>query len=184
MFRAAILAAALFLAGLPAAATEAGWALLRNAGQVVLISHADAPGTGDPANFDIENCATQRNLSDRGQQQARQMGALFFARAAPIDEVVSSRYCRAKDTATLAFDTDVREFAPLDELSEDPEIREEQLQATLEQIRSYTGAGNLLMVTHPSNIEALVGVRPRGAEAIILSRSGEQMGVAGRVSFR
>ena len=54
----------------PAGATEAGWALLRNGGQVVLLRHAAAPGTGDPANFDITKCSTQRNLSDRGRQQA------------------------------------------------------------------------------------------------------------------
>ena len=61
---------ALLLGVLPAQATEAGWALLRNGGQVVLMRHAIAPGNGDPANFDIENCGTQRNLSERGRLQA------------------------------------------------------------------------------------------------------------------
>ena len=63
------LVAALLLS--PAAATEAGWELLRDGGQVVLLRHAMATGSTDPANFDIEKCGTQSNLSDRGKQQAR-----------------------------------------------------------------------------------------------------------------
>ena len=57
-----------------ASATEAGWALLRDGGHVVLLRHAYATGATDPANVDPENCATQRNLSERGRQQARKMG--------------------------------------------------------------------------------------------------------------
>ena len=65
-----------------ATATEAGWALLRDGEHVVLLRHANAPGAADPGNFDIEKCSTQRNLSERGEQQARKIGALFAARAA------------------------------------------------------------------------------------------------------
>ncbi|TJX48729.1 MAG: histidine phosphatase family protein, partial [Mesorhizobium sp.] len=64
------LALALFLLVVPAAAhaTDAGWALLRDGGHVVLLRHAMVTGTTDPANFDIGNCATQVNLSARGKQ--------------------------------------------------------------------------------------------------------------------
>src|SRR5690606_10664061 len=87
----AVLAALLLLAIPQASATEAGWALLREGGQVVLLVHANAPGTGDPANFDLENCRTQRNLSERGRQQARKLGALIAARAEPVEKVYASR---------------------------------------------------------------------------------------------
>ncbi len=86
-----------------AGATEAGWALLRDGEHVVLLRHAMAPGAADPGNFDIEKCSTQRNLSERGKQQARKIGALFAARAAPTERVLASRYCRTKETARLAF---------------------------------------------------------------------------------
>lgn len=172
------------LATAPAGTTEAGWALLRNGGQVVLINHAHAPGSGDPANFDIENCTTQRNLSDRGRQQARRMGALFFARAAPIERVLTSRYCRARDTADLAFGDNVVEiFEALDYFEPGSKAEEVQTEAVLERIRGYSGAGNLLMVTHQPNIQALAGVKAREGQAIILSRSGETIGVAARVGF-
>ncbi len=92
---------------------RSGWALLRNGGHVILMRHAMAPGTGDPSNFDLENCRTQRNLSDRGRQQARRIGALFSARAEPVEKVLSSRWCRALDTARLAFgDRLVEPFPP------------------------------------------------------------------------
>lgn len=183
MFRAAIVVI-ITLAAASAGATEAGWALLRNGGQVVLINHAHAPGSGDPANFDVENCSTQRNLSDRGRQQARRMGALFFAKAAPIELVLTSRYCRARDTAEMAFsDRTLEEYAALDYAEPGSEAQKEQTQAVLERIRNYTGAGNLLMVTHGPNIEALVGITPRDGEAIILSRGGDDLKVAARITF-
>ena len=84
MLRSAI-ALMFFAFACEAGATEAGWALLREGEQVILLRHAMAPGAMDPANFDITKCSTQRNLSERGKQQARKVGALFAARAAPTD---------------------------------------------------------------------------------------------------
>ena len=183
MFRAAI-AVIMTLVATSTGATEAGWALLRSGGQVVLISHAQAPGSGDPGNFDVENCTTQRNLSDRGRQQARRMGALFFAKAAPIERVLTSRYCRARDTAEMAFgDNTLEEFPALDYAEPGSEAEKEQTETVLERIRNYSGAGNLLMVTHPPNIEALVGITPRDGEAIILSRGGDTLEAAARITF-
>ena len=97
------IAAILMLFAFDASATEAGWALLRDGEHVVLLRHAMAPGATDPANFDIGKCSTQRNLSERGKQQARKVGALFAARAAQTERVLTSQYCRTKETARLAF---------------------------------------------------------------------------------
>ncbi|RUW17586.1 histidine phosphatase family protein, partial [Mesorhizobium sp. M4B.F.Ca.ET.013.02.1.1] len=93
-----LLALMLLLASATAHATDAGWALLRDGGHIVLLRHAMVTGAADPANFDIAKCPTQLNLSARGQQQASRIGALFAARAAPIERVLSSRYCRCLDT--------------------------------------------------------------------------------------
>ncbi len=176
------LAAFLALACLPALATEAGWALLRNGGQVVLLVHADAPGTGDPANFDIENCRTQRNLSDRGRQQARRIGALFAARAAPVEEVLTSRWCRTRETATLAFgDSLVEDFEALDPPGEDGGTA--QLAEIAARALDYTGSGTLVMVTHVDNVSAWLGVRPRQGEALIVSSDGETLSLSGRIVF-
>ena len=180
MLRFAVFALAL-LSISPAAATEAGWVLLRTGGQVVLLRHAYAPGTGDPANFEIENCGTQRNLSDRGEHQARRIGALFQARGAPIDHVETSRFCRCRDTANIAFrDEEVTDNDALDWLP-DEDGHEDRMDRLREQIEGYTGARNLILVTHEEVIAELLGTGAREGEAVIVSRGGEKLGVAGRI---
>lgn len=165
-------------------ATEAGWALLRNGGQIVFLVHANAPGSGDPANFDIENCRTQRNLSDRGRQQARRIGALFAARAEPVEQVYSSRYCRTMETARLAFgERIVEQLEALDVEPADDEQAEAAREAVLAVIRDYSGSGNLVLVTHPENVLALVGARPREGEAVIVAPTDNGVQRIGSIVF-
>jgi len=165
-----------------AGATEAGWALLRDGEHVVLLRHAMAPGAADPGNFDIEKCSTQRNLSERGKQQARKIGALFAARAAPTERVLASRYCRTKETARLAFGSE-EEFAPLDPPPADEKARKEEIDAILKEIRDYSGSGNLVLVTHLETIQALTGQPAREGEAVIVSPEDDHLRVLGRIIF-
>ena len=168
----------------PAAATEAGWALLREGGHVVLMRHAMAPGSGDPANFDIDNCSTQRNLSDRGRQQADRIGVLISARASRTEHVLSSRYCRCLDTARFAFDElEVEVFEALDPPSADPGLAKAQLAAVVERIKSYSGSGNLIMITHKETIQALAGVAAHEGEAIIVTADSDKVRVLGKILF-
>lgn len=179
---AALLLAVLFVS--QAHATEAGWALLREGGHVVLLRHANAPGSGEPSSFDITKCATQRNLSDRGRQQAKRMGALFFARAAPVEKVLTSSYCRCNDTARLAFgDSMVENYDALDLLPGDEEANAEKVAMLTQFILAYSDFGNLVMVVNEDVIQSLVGASSREAEAIIVSRGGEDLHVAGRIRF-
>lgn len=181
MYRLAALATAIFLAATSlAGATEAGWALLRDGGRVVLLVHANAPGTGDPANFDIDNCRTQRNLSDRGRQQARRVGALFAARAEPVEQVYSSLYCRCLETARLAFGDRIVEKMPALDTAPEADIARDDILAV---IRDYTGSGNLVLVTHRDVVAALTGVTPREAEAVIVAPDGDALAVIGRIVF-
>ena len=109
----------------PAAATEAGWALLREGGHVVLIRHAMSPGSRDPANFNVDDCSTQRGLSEQGRQQADRIGTLISVRGAKTEQILSSRYCRCLDTAGYAFDDRKPViFAALDPLPADPAARQ------------------------------------------------------------
>jgi len=180
----ALLALFLILPGVQAGATEAGWALLRNGGQVVLVNEAYSLATGRHAVDDIANCSTQQTLSERGRQQAGRMGALFYARAAPVDLVLTSKHCRAQETASLAFrDSSIEIFEPLNELVAGSEGEAEQIKAITDRIMDFGGSGNLIMVTHPTNIAALTGTTPRPGEAIILTRSAEKLGIAARITF-
>lgn len=177
-----IVAVLMLVLAAEARATEAGWALLREGEHVVLLRHAMAPGATDPANFDIEKCSTQRRLSERGKQQARKIGALFAARAAPTERVLTSRYCRTKETARLAFG-DAEEFAPLDLPASDENARKEQIDAILKEVRDYSGSGNLVLVTHLETIEALTGQAAREGEAVIVGPNDNGLHILGRIIF-
>lgn len=173
----------MMIAVVPSQATEAGWALLREGGQVVLLAHARAPGSGDPTNFDLENCRTQRNLSEAGRQQARRLGALFAARAAPIEVVYASRYCRTVDTARLAFGSDPELLEALDSYANNPQMEEEWSAEILALINDYSGSDNIVLVTHQPNIAALAGVNAREGEAIIVAPGETGLHMIGRVVF-
>ena len=151
-----IVVAAMFVT--PAAGTEAGWALLREGGHVVLLRHAITPGSGDLASFNVDDCSTQRNLSESGRDQADRLGVLLSVRAARTEKVLSSRYCRCLETAQYAFDDLKPEiFEALDPLSIVLDEARKQEAAIVERVKSFSGSGNLVMITHKENIEALTG---------------------------
>ena len=88
---------------LPSAHTsESAWSLLQEGGKIVFIRHAYAPGGGDPSNFSIDDCSTQRNLNQQGIDQSLSMGEDFRKYEIPIQQVYSSQWCRCKDTASDA----------------------------------------------------------------------------------
>ena len=76
---------------------------LTEGGKLIFIRHAYAPGSGDPDNFNLNDCSTQRNLSDRGKKQSEHIGTIFRENKIEIDEVYSSEWCRCKETAEIAF---------------------------------------------------------------------------------
>ena len=76
---------------------------LKQGGKIVMIRHAYAPGSGDPNQFIIEDCRTQRNLNKEGIKQSKLIGNLFKKNKIPIGIVLSSEWCRCKDTAFYAF---------------------------------------------------------------------------------
>ena len=71
--------------------------------KLIFIRHAYAPGSGDPSNFNIKNCATQRNLNQRGRDQAQKIKFFFEKNNVQVDHVVSSEWCRCKETASIVF---------------------------------------------------------------------------------
>lgn len=151
-------------------ATEAAWARLASGGYTILLTHALAPGVGDPPFFELEDCTTQRNLSDRGRQQARRRGVRFAARAVSISTVYSSQWCRTLETAENAFrDVRAQPLEALDLVEDDPDALEAKTSEVMEIIRSFRGPGNQVMITHPENVEALTGIAPRQGEAIIVA---------------
>lgn len=162
-------------------ATEAAWARLATGGYTILMTHALAPGVGDPPYFDLEDCTTQRNLSDRGRQLARRQGVRFAARAVSISRVYVSRWCRTLETAENAFPN--VEAEPLEALDYYEDGGEDKMKEVIDIVRAFRGPGNQVMITHPENIEALTGTLPRAGESVIVapSRDGDGIDVVARL---
>jgi len=178
------LALILVLLGVPdaARANEAMWDLLKAGSQVAVIRHASTvPGFGDPPGFRLDDCATQRNLSEAGREESRRIGAAFRDRGVPVGKVLSSRWCRCLETARLAFGT-AEPWAPLDSFFDDRSREPEQTRRVRLLIEDRPPSGNLILVTHQVNITALTGISPAQGEMIILTPLGNgDFRVAGRL---
>ncbi|MBJ6125961.1 histidine phosphatase family protein [Microvirga sp. BT325] len=168
----------------PVQASEEAWQALRQGGTVALFRHARAPGTGDPANFQLDDCSTQRNLSEEGRQQAQRIGDAFRSRQVPVERVLSSRWCRALDTARLAFGALAQPAPPLDSFFSGREQEPSQTAAARRIIEGWDSTGVLVLVTHQVNITALTGVFPSEGEALVLRpRASSGFDVIGRIKF-
>jgi broad specificity phosphatase PhoE len=171
-------------APLRAVADDALWEVVKAGGRVILIRHAiTTPGVGDPPGFKLEDCATQRNLTDEGRAHARRVGAAFHARGIPIAQVLSSPWCRCVETARLAFGTPGEVSAALGNLFGRPEAREPQVRQLRPMLGAPRAGGNVVMVTHGSTIQAVTGINPATAEMVIVTpQGGDRFAVTGRLS--
>jgi phosphohistidine phosphatase SixA len=168
----------------PVLASDEGWQALRQGGTIALFRHARAPGTGDPANFRLEDCSTQRDLSVEGRQQAQAIGERFTAQQIPIERVLSSRWCRALDTARLAFGDRTEPSPPLDSFFVGRQQEEAQTQALRQIVETWRSKGVLVLVTHQVNITALTGVFPSEGEMLVLRpKPGAGFDLVGRIKL-
>jgi phosphohistidine phosphatase SixA len=167
----------------PAAAEEEPWALLRQGGHVVLVRHTvTTPGVGDPEGFRLEDCSTQRNLSEEGRQHARRIGEAFREFRVPIETLMTSPWCRCVETAGLAFGSGAEVWNALSNLFGRPENRQKQVDALSARIEGWRGKGNLVLVTHGSTVMALTRISPQTGEMVILAPRGEgRFAVAARL---
>lgn len=165
---------------LPALAAANDWVALESPTAVALMRHALAPGTGDPTNFDLDDCATQRNLDDRGRAQARAIGAELRARGIVFDAVWTSQWCRCVETAELLALGTAQEIPSLNSFFQRRDRAEAQTAATRAALQTHSG-GRLLLVTHQVNITALSGVFPGSGEIIVMDRRGDGLEVTGRI---
>lgn len=165
---------------------DALWQRLKEGKHVLIIRHAaTVPGKGDPANFKLGDCSTQRNLSDAGRADAARLGAAFRAHAIPVGEVLSSRWCRAGDTARLAFGR-VEPVPMLDSSGGDDDAgRQRKLDALRAYIAAYKGSGNLVLVTHETNIRELTGENLAQGELLVAAPKADgSLSVLGRIGLQ
>ena len=147
------------------------WVWLREGGNVLLMRHAETvPGIGDPPNFKLGDCSTQRNLSDMGREQSRRVAAAFQREKIALDEVRSSAWCRCVDTAELAFGRHAV-WSPINSFFQ-RDGREPQTLQVLQALKTFKTPRNLVLVTHQVNITALTGSFVSMGE-MLLTRPGQ-----------
>ena len=166
-FPAIALIAALFLTPGPTAA-DTRFARLAQPGIVAIVRHAHAPGTGDSARFRLDDCTTQRNLDVRGREQAREIGAAIRAAGVTVDRVLTSQWCRCRDTARLLDLGPVEELPALNSFFRNP-ARADRQTAELRQFLLGLPPGEIvILVTHYVNIRAFTGRGAASGEVFLL----------------
>ncbi len=174
-FLAASVAAVAALAGMGASAAsdDEAWAALKEGGQVVLMRHTvTTPGIGDPPGMRIDDCSTQRNLTEQGQRHAKAIGEAVRAHGITFDHVYSSALCRCLDTAVLAFGH-VDKGQP----SANPNAGVEEHAREVRDMRALVGekrrGGNVILVSQSSTIFAVTGINTKTGEMLVVTPKGD-----------
>jgi phosphohistidine phosphatase SixA len=133
---------------------------LQDGQHVLLMRHADAPGYGDPAGYQLNNCSTQRNLGDKGRKQAVLIGEWLSSQGVKSAKVLSSPWCRCLDTAKLLNKGSVSTATALGSFFDDMSQEKKQTQNLEKLIQSELQSNPnkpLIFVTHHVNIQAFTG---------------------------
>jgi phosphohistidine phosphatase SixA len=157
------------------------WTALAAGDHVLLMRHTIAPGVGDPDNFRLGDCSTQRNLDEAGRRQAADIGALMRKNGIASARVYTSQWCRASDTAKLLGVGPVKELTLLNSFFSRgggaEQTKELRLWIARQDLRTP-----LVLVTHQVNITALSGVDPASGEIVAMRRgAGGALSLVGRL---
>ena len=145
---------------------------LEEGGKLIFIRHAYAPGSGDPDNFNLNDCSTQRNLSKEGQRQAKYIGEFFRNNKVKIDKVLSSEWCRCKETAKIAFrNFSTNSFLNSFYSSKFAKNKDKQVKALKEYIKKFKSDKNLVLVTHYVLISEILNYGPSSGEIVVSNRN-------------
>ncbi len=145
---------------------------LKEGDKLIFIRHALAPGNGDPENFELQNCSTQRNLNEIGIQQSKKIGLIFKKNEIKIDNIYSSEWCRCKDTAKYAFD----DFETFEALNSFYDIKfaaneDKQIKDFYEFIDSIDSKNNIVFVTHYVVIGAILNIGTSSGEIVVTDKN-------------
>jgi len=145
---------------------------LEDGGKLIFIRHAYAPGNGDPAGFNLNDCSTQRNLSDDGKKQAQRIGEFFNKNKIEIDEVLSSEWCRCKETAKIAFKNySTNSFLNSFYSSKFSKNKDKQVKAFKYYIKNLAGKKNSIFVTHYVFISEVLNYAPSSGEIVVSDKN-------------
>ena len=145
---------------------------LKDGEKIILIRHALAPGSGDPINFDLSDCSTQRNLNTKGIEQSKKIGSFFSKNNIPIDQVLSSEWCRCKDTAKHAFEK-FKTFNALNSFFSEKfkKNQKSQMVNLINFLNKWDDEKNLILVTHYVVILDITNQPVSSGEIVILDKN-------------
>ena len=144
---------------------------LKNGGKLIFIRHAYAPGSGDPSNFDISDCASQRNLSNLGKIQSKKIGLFFSKNNILIGKVYSSEWCRCKETATIAFNNyEVKKSLNSFFGKKFTKNKDSQVANLKKFIKNWDGKKNLVLITHYVVISEILNYGASSGEIVISNK--------------
>ena len=150
---------------------------LKEGNKLIFIRHALAPGNGDPNNFNIKDCSTQRNLNKKGIKQSKKIGQFFKANKIKIDKILSSEWCRCKDTAKYAFEN-FETFNALNSFYDERFAANEtkQINDLKNYIKSWESDKNLVFVTHYVVISSIFNTGTSSGEIIVSDKNFNILG--------
>ena len=145
---------------------------LQKGGKIVFIRHSLAPGNGDPDNIDLKKCDTQRNLNQEGLEQSKKIGKLFRENNIQVDQVLSSEWCRCKDTAKFAFQ-EFQTFKGLNSFYQEKfyKYKDDQIKNLKKFILEWNSEKNLVLVTHFVVISEIFNVGVSSGEMIVSDKN-------------
>ena len=145
---------------------------LKEGGKLIFIRHAYAPGGGDPGNFNINECSTQRNLSESGKIQSRKIGNFFTENKIKIENVYSSEWCRCKETASLAFKNfKTKSFLNSFFSSKFAQNKNSQMRDFKKFLLDWDEKTNLIFVTHYVVISEILDYPSTSGEIVISNKN-------------
>jgi len=141
---------------------------------VIFMRHALAPGIGDPNNFKIGDCSTQRNLNETGIAQAVLIGKQLKEKSIQFNKIYSSQWCRCYQTATLLDLGKVHEFAGLNSIFQNFVSRKETLQKLEQKLSEISLSKLVIFVTHQVNIQAITKKNAASGEMVAFNTSTKE----------
>lgn len=136
------------------------WAALREGRAILMMRHALAPGTGDPAGFKVNDCSSQRNLSAAGREQARSWQPFLEARGITRARVFSSQWCRCLDTGREMNLGEVTAWPALNSFFRSRGDGPEQTAQTIALVNELEPGAPVILVSHQVNVTAMARVSP------------------------
>ena len=150
---------------------------LEDGGKLIFIRHAYAPGNGDPDNFNLDDCSTQRNLNYQGRKQAKYIGEFFKKNKIKIDKVLSSEWCRCKETAKIAFkDFSTNNFLNSFYSSQYAKNKDQQIKLLNEYVKKFKSDKNLILITHYVLISEVLDYGPSSGEIVVSDKNFNMIG--------